>query len=523
MTVMNYYQYQKALRAEMVHPTSLLLANSKRSLEFFITERLSALRLVIRDRTVEELCDHDRLARTFRHINDAFQGFVDLGLVQHDGTQCAYVGDYKLEGKNYAGQDWFQEVHRRGEYVSDVFTGFRDVPHFVIAVRNESESGKFYVLRATVGAELLSQYAQSLDLKATSDAFIVNRSGILQTPSRFHGEFRKQATVPLPPYRVESQVEEQRDGEGRPYVLGFAYIKRTPFVLMMIKQSEDMMSEWLALRGDLLGFLGTSIVLILIVILWSSTYMVNRLRQADIRRAQILHNVEYTNKMATIGRLAAGVAHEINNPLAIINEKAGLLQDLTSIDPSFPRKPEILGIVGSITKSVERCSAITHRLLGFAKRMDVRTETIELEKLLREVLSFLGKEAEYRNLKVEIHLEPGLPTLESDRGQLQQVFLNIINNAFAAVSEGGQVEIFAERKGDQVAVRIQDNGHGISEADMAHIFEPFFTTKKEYGTGLGLSITYGIVEKLGGTIQVKSTVGKGTCFTVTLPLTGKSY
>jgi two-component system NtrC family sensor kinase len=524
MTVINIFQYQRALTAEMEHPTTLLLSNNKRSLEFFIAERLSALRLVVRTHTADQLCDQQNLERVFRNVNDSFSGFVDLGLITADGTQCSYVGPYRLQGKNYHDADWFHEVTARGEYVSDVFMGYRDVPHFAIAVRHEDAAGRLIVLRATVGADLLAQYAISLDLKPTSDAFIVNSRGILQTPSRSHGEFLKKATVPVPPYRSESQVTEQVDTDGRRYMLGYAYIDRSPFVLMVVKRPEDILGKWLTLRGDLLGFLAVSAVLILIVILWSSTAMVNQLKEADKKRAQILHNIEYTSKMASIGRLAAGVAHEINNPLAIINEKAGLLTDLVEMSGEFPRRGEVLEIVRSIEKSVERCSTITHRLLGFAKRMDLRTESIRLEELLKEVLGFLGKEANYRNITVEFHVQEGVPAIESDRGQLQQVFLNIINNAFAAVEDGGRVDLFVERAGDhEVAVKIQDNGHGISKENLKHIFEPFFTTKKEYGTGLGLSITYGIVEKLGGRIEVESEVGRGTTFTVRLPVPATKF
>lgn len=247
--------------------------------------------------------------------------------------------------------------------------------------------------------------------------------------------------------------------------------------------------------------------------------MVNRIRRADMRRAEFVHNIEYTSKMASIGRLAAGVAHEINNPLAIINEKAGLMKDLVGMTEDFPHKERFLKTIAAITKSVDRCSAITHRLLGFAKRMDVKLETIDLEELLKEVLSFLGKEAAYRNIQIDFHVDEEIPSIESDRGQLQQVFLNIINNAVAAVDKDGHIDIWIEKRRDgQVRVRIKDDGHGISRENLKKIFEPFFTTKKEYGTGLGLSITYGIVQKLGGNIEVESEVGKGTSFIITLPI-----
>jgi signal transduction histidine kinase len=212
------------------------------------------------------------------------------------------------------------------------------------------------------------------------------------------------------------------------------------------------------------------------------------------------------------------VAHEINNPLSIITEKGGLLRDLLTMSKDLPPKEKLIELADSLLRSAERCGGITHRLLGFAKHMDVRRETINLDSLLKEVLGFLEKEASYRNIQIEFNYPEEPPSIISDRGQLQQIFLNIVNNAFAAVEEGGHIEVGIQRAGEKaVAVSIADDGVGIPEDQRAQIFDPFFTTKKGAGTGLGLSITYGIVQKLGGQIDVKSEVGEGTCFTVTLP------
>jgi signal transduction histidine kinase len=258
--------------------------------------------------------------------------------------------------------------------------------------------------------------------------------------------------------------------------------------------------------------------LILSVIVLGTRRMVNQVREADLKRAALFHKAEYTNKMAAIGRLAAGVAHEINNPLSIINQKAGLLKDYITLSEELPPKDKLVALVNSVLKSADRCGGITHRLLGFAKHMEVQWGNIDLDELIKDVLSFLEKEASYRSIKVSFNYPEEPPTIVSDRAQLQQVFLNIINNAFAAMEDGGRLDIGIEPIGEEsVAVSISDDGIGISEEDMTHIFDPFFTTKKGTGTGLGLSITYGIVQKLGGQVTVKSKAGEGTCFTVTLP------
>jgi signal transduction histidine kinase len=152
--------------------------------------------------------------------------------------------------------------------------------------------------------------------------------------------------------------------------------------------------------------------------------------------------------------------------------------------------------------------------------MDPLTEQIRIRALLEEVVSFQGKEPDYRDITITLNVPEDLPTLVSDRGQLQQVFLNILSNAIAAVDDGGRIDISVQLESDnRLAVTITDNGPGIPEEHLHRIFEPFFSTKAEYGTGLGLSITFGIVEKLGGRIDVRSRVGEGASFTVRLPVT----
>jgi signal transduction histidine kinase len=520
MTLINYHQYQEAFHQEMIRPISRLTSNAKRSLEFFLSERSSALIMVMREKSIGELRDRKNLNRLLENMKKSFGGFVDLGLIDSEGNQISYAGPYQLQGKNYSGQDWFHEVSLKGVHVSDVFMGYRRFPHFVIAVRSGTDPGDSHIIRATFDTEVINEEILDIESHPYDDAFIINRNGILQTPSRFFGAVLEKIPLAIPPASSRPKVVETRDAKGKPLVIGYANVERSPFVIMKLSRPGAMQAGWISLRRDLLIFLFSSVILVLGVVLWGTRYMVNRIREVDIKRATIFHKMEYTNRLAGIGRLGAGVSHEINNPLSIISEKAGLLKDLLSMSDSMPPKEKLIGLVDSVLKSVDRCSTITHRLLGFAKHMDVRHEKINLEILMKEVLSFLEKEASYRNVKVIIDVPEDLPTIQSDRGQLQQVFLNIINNAFAAVRDDeGEIQIsMQENEDNQIDVSVADNGVGISEENLEHIFEPFFTTKKGYGTGLGLSITYGIVEKLGGEIRVKSKIGEGTTFTIILPM-----
>ncbi len=520
MAVIDYKVTQHAIESEILLRTSRLVSNTQRTISYFMAERRSALDYVVHENTFEKLTDHAHLSKIIQDLKKAFGGFVDLGVIDPLGNQRNYIGPYRLLGKDYSNQAWFKEVVAHGVYISDVFLGFRHIPHMVIAVKHELPNGFFYVLRTTLDTEKFNDMFSNLEIAGHGDAFIINHEGILQTPSRLHGNVLEKISLPIPEHAPKTRVLEWKSADEVSLIIGYRYIVDTPFILMVVKQKEELMKPWDTTRMEVIGFLAISIIIILLVILSGATYLVNRVYLSDQRRIMTLHEVEYSNKMASIGRLASGVAHEINNPLAIINEKAGLIKDLLTFKKDSTKDPKLIGLVDSVLSSVERCGRITKRLLGFARHMDVSVQPIKLDEIIHDVLSFLDKEAEYRSIAVSVEIPNDIPQLESDRGKLQQIFLNVINNAFAAMNDGGHLDITARCEDkDFVSATITDNGCGIPEEDLERVFEPFFSTKaKKGGTGLGLSITYGLVQEIGGMIRVQSEVGKGTSFIITLPL-----
>jgi signal transduction histidine kinase len=292
---------------------------------------------------------------------------------------------------------------------------------------------------------------------------------------------------------------------------------------MVVKQKAGMMKVWLDLRRQINWFLFFSALVLVVVITLTSSFMVNKIFQADSEKAKTMAMAEQNCQLASIGQLAAGVAHEINNPLALINETAGYVRDLFALKKAYKDDPELLENIDSIIEAVERCGTITRQLLGFARHFDVQIQTINLKDMVSDVINFHKKEAEYRDIAIHVDIPDTLPPIETDRGKLQQIILNLVNNAFQAIDNDSFLDIRARTDGDdRVQLSIRDNGCGISEEHLKKIFEPFFTTKKEgQGTGLGLSITYGLVQKLHGNITVESQTGQGTTFVVTLPINAK--
>ncbi len=522
ITLVNYTFTQKAIELEWKLKTARTVSNTQRAVSFFLLERKAALDFIIAHSTHnQELRDFDQFRGIFEALQQSFEGgFVDLGLIVANGKQTMYVGPYNLEGKDYSQQPWFQHVKQEYVYISDVFLGYRHIPHLVIAVRKDLGDGSFYVVRSSLSIEPFEHLLTNLELGGKGDAFIINHEGRLQTPSKYHGKILETINLPLPQYSERTQVTEIQNGVDEPLVFGYRFIDETPFILMIVKKKNELLSEWYKARWKLIIFLLFSASFILSAIAGMVTYMVNRIYIADEKRLDTLHKIEYTNKLASIGRMAASVAHEINNPLAIINEKAGLIKDTFVIKKKYSEDEKLIGMIDSVLRSVKRAGKITKQLLTFARNLEASIEPVHLAKTFHEILSFVEKDAELRSIEIQVQSQPYVPIIRSDRGKLEQIFLNIIHNAFASMNDGGLLRIqLSTLRENRVEIRIQDDGCGIPADYLDRIFEPFFSTKTgQGGTGLGLSITYKLINEIGGTVNVESEVGKGTCFIITLPV-----
>jgi len=344
MTVIDFGVTKRSVNQENLHRTTITTSNTRHTLADFLTERLAALTFVASDAPYPALVNHDRLAAVLQNLKTGFGGFMDLGVIDDTGRQVAYIGPYPLLGIDYSGQDWFKQTARTGHCISDVFLGFRNAPHFIIAVRSELPDGHFFMLRATLDTQRINDILANLDLSGNGDAFLVNREGILQTVSRSHGTVFDHLPFSLPPLPPTTKVILTAER-----IIGCAPIDGTPLVLLVVKRQAALMQTWYAARLNLIGFLAASVVVILVVIMGVAAQMVEKIFLADQTRAKAMRQMELTNRMASIGRLAAGVAHEINNPLAIINEKAGLIKDLLLFGQAQCSNAEkLIGLVDSV-------------------------------------------------------------------------------------------------------------------------------------------------------------------------------
>jgi len=237
----------------------------------------------------------------------------------------------------------------------------------------------------------------------------------------------------------------------------------------------------------------------------------NQLKISHQELEQAQAHLLRTEKLASIGQLSAGVAHEINNPLGTIMIYAHLL--LKGMDKDDPRREDLELIIGEANRAKE----IVQGLLSFARETKLRQGQMSVSDLLEDVLSLVVNQSLFHNIKIEKSFVQDMPTIVADETKLKQVFLNIILNAAQAMEGSGKLTISTIIDKKHIKVKIQDTGPGIPPENMGKLFSPFFTTK-EKGTGLGLAISYGIVERHGGKIDVDSELGKGSTFIISLPI-----
>ena len=241
----------------------------------------------------------------------------------------------------------------------------------------------------------------------------------------------------------------------------------------------------------------------------------NMLSQAVKERELMAIELAEEEKVASLGRLASGMAHEINNPLGgILSLTALTLEDMKEDDPNRENLDEVV-------KQTQRCRDIVKGLLEFSRHSEVNTEPTDLNRILQETLSLIARQAQFFNISVVENWDPRLPSVMADKSQLQQVFMNVLMNAVQAMQEKGVITITTRHNAaaSSVELLISDTGCGIPPEEVDQIFDPFFTSKASgQGTGLGLSIAYGIITSHRGSISVASEVGKGSTFTIRLPV-----
>lgn len=521
-TIFFYESNKSETITDLLLETVVLSRGVAVDVEIFFDQYLSTLRVINSLYLADHLKNNSFLNTVLNNIKKTDISFSSLNVIDKNGYIISCCGNDNYQTR-YRQINLTEIDPEQDHFIDHVITKSGMTTNIIVGLKLNQDNGETNFLAGIIDSRATTLFLEKLKLKNLVDLYITDKNGILLTPSAYLGETGKKTILPLYENLPFSEVlpNPDKNSKGGEFLFsGVSKIANTNMKLGILLSNNSFQTFMSRIRSHIIIMISLSVLFVFIAVLLLVTWVVQVLYRADKIRQAYLAKAASSSKMASIGQLAAGVAHEINNPLAIINEKAGLLQDLFTFLGEYKTDNRLLSIVESIITAVERAGTITHRLLGFARETDSSIQAINIKETIQEVLGFVEKEAEYKSIHINVHIPQHLPRIITDHGKLQQILINLVNNAIAALEEKGTLTIRARNntRDKSIEIDVQDNGCGISKEHQKKIFEPFFTTKTAIGgTGLGLCLTYGLTRDLHGTLEFESSADIGTTFTITLP------
>jgi two-component system NtrC family sensor kinase len=529
-----YYNFADSLESNAIATMKRIVEDHRQMIESFLMERKADLEFVLKTHSFEELRRPQALQRVFENLQKTSQAFVDLGIFDENGLHVAYQGPFQLSGKDYQQAPWFKAVIENGFFISDVFLGYRQVPHFVIAIAHAGQDGR-WVIRATIDSHIFNDLVNKVRIGKTGEAYLLDAQGVFQTDRRSGGILMH--TDPdrakYGPVHKGIKTFIETDAWGETFLYATTWLKDNNWLLVVRQEKADAFqalhrATYLIVLTSILG--GAAIVTVAFFV---TGLIIRRLERMDREKNQLGEQLIRAGRLAEIGEMAAGFAHEINNPLQIIKSEYALvdmiLGDLKARGELKPSADlaDLEDSVNQIKRQVDRCADITQAILQFGRKGEPASQDIDLRSFIPDVIGMVVKKASVHGIGIEQQIATEIHPVHGDPRHLQQVLVNLLNNAIDATIarhgvSGGAIKIeCGPSENRHVAIKVSDNGAGISTENLPKIFTPFFTTKPVgKGTGLGLSVCYGIIDKMGGTMSVASQENVGTAFTIRLPPAG---
>jgi two-component system, NtrC family, sensor kinase len=500
-------------------------------IDSFLNERLNNLQFLLDSCDSADLFNESVLQEKLFQLQQKYGGvFEDLGIINEAGVQEAYAGRFKLEKAQYSTAKWFDEAFKKPYYISDVFLGLRSRPHFIVSVKRIYQ-GRYFLLRSTINFEAFNSLAENLRFGKTGFAFILNREGDFQTKPHYDMMPSNKSYTDFISAGKKAKHgiyigELTSVSDGKQIIYLAALLKNDDWILVYQQEKEEAFSDLIRTQmfAAVILLIGALLIVIMLSILFHK--MINHLAEADQEKEMMNRQVIEAGKLASVGQLAAGTAHEINNPVAIMVQEAGWVEDLL-MEEEFQKGKnlkEIKRALKQINSQGKRCKEITHKLLSFARKTDTRIQSVQINEMIKEIVAISDKRS-YTRISINTHLVKKTPLIRASQTEIQQIFLNLISNAIDALEkDGGKIDISTRLEDHYVLVVVEDNGPGIPKANLDRIFDPFFTTKAVgKGNGLGLSICFGIIKRMGGEIDVHSTIDVGTRFEIRFLLQNSGF
>jgi two-component system NtrC family sensor kinase len=512
------YEYSKLLKESRELHMSSTVEQQANILDLFLKERLVNLVNLIDDPRIRIPPNEEQMSQYLQKLKRDSETFIDIDFFDTAGVRIAYAGPMPMkERKDYSAELWYSRLKGSNKryIITDIYLGFRKKPHFTIAA-SRIVDGRLYVLRAALDPTKIHEYISTFSGAGDLRISIVNHEGFYQVVDPEFGSVLEKSPFAVSGDLIQGLKNARIDNKK----VNYAYHHLSEVNWSVVVSKEESGDGFLGMQADLLIISLALVMVLLFVIIFRS----RKIALTDIEKAIVRTQLEHASKLASVGELASGIAHEINNPLAIIASESGLMMDL--MDPELSSETSFEDLkphIGNIKEAAFRCRDITRKLLSFVRQDDIVLKKHNIHDIINDIVDgFYDRSLAVSNVELVKKFGEGVPSFITDSNQIRQVLLNIINNAFDAIAPPGKIVISTSYAKGFITVSVSDTGTGISQEIIDKIFLPFFTTKEVgKGTGLGLSVSYGIVKGMGGTIEVESIVGKGTTFIIKLPAQDK--
>lgn len=425
-------------------------------------------------------------------------------------------------------RDYFHEAINGKTYNTNLFLSpLTHRPTMVVAapIKNTKEQ-IIGVLVERIKLDAINKLMRDIEIGKTGESYLVNKEGYFLTESKFEAGYTLKKKISTKGTQEcnkgKSGVGEYIDYRDKKVLGAYLFIPEMEWSLMVEQDISEAFQEIQHLKNIIFVIGLITIIVIFAFTLLASEKIVKILKRYDQQFKKQQKQIMKAEKLATRGQLAAGVAHEINNPLGGISNCLKLIS--TKINKPNPKPKDFKDSIKYLRTSeqeLNRCIKIIRNFLSFSKRPNLNPVVTNINNVISELIALIEPQAKAQNIMISKELKSDLPQLMVDAQQLHQALMNIILNSLGAMPQGGKLKVRSgyDQRDEAVKIEITDTGYGIPEENLPHLFEPFFSSKPEgKGTGLGLSIVYEIIDEHNGSIELESEVGKGTTFIVKLPI-----
>jgi two-component system NtrC family sensor kinase len=515
-----HFQFHVTLKETGKLNLAAIAESQRNTVDLFLQERLVNIFSLFRSAAFSLTPTQQQMDALLRQLRQASDAFIDVGLITHGGLQIGYAGPFPyLQNRDYSNQEWFVQLMSPDKHhcVSDIYLGFRNKLHFTIGTKQIIDDQP-WVLRATLDPDKFTMFLMTMNHGKGVESALVDHHGRYQLadPSAHRPQ---SASDFLPPEDPSSGARTVRKN-GDSILIAHAWLSEVRWALLVREPLSIAYAQLYRARRILL--ISSTIILgVVASAIWLATRaIIAKARENAQKREELSRQLLHASKLASLGELATGVAHEINNPLAIVIATTGVIRDMLNPEFNLEWTPQqICEELTTIETAVFRARGITRQLLDYGHKNQPCLVSTDIHAMLEDILSGFKEHAlSLDNVTVIRDFESGLPEVLVDPDQIRQVFLNLINNAGDAIQGVGQVTLSTRQDDATVRVTVTDTGVGMDAGQLKKIFDPFYSTKEVgKGTGLGLSVSIGIIESMGGTIEVQSMPGAGSAFSVVLP------